>query len=113
MLRVASNFTLALAAGTKMTCADAVKKLLKRKGAWEVRSAGSGSKVERWYARAWLATASPRHGLLIRRLLAAELSRPKPPGHAARWLRWRRRHQARSRWFHKRARLEHNYALVS
>jgi hypothetical protein len=49
----------------------------------------------------------------IRRLLAAELSPPKPPGHAARWLEWRRRHQARSRWFHKRARLERNYALVS
>jgi hypothetical protein len=24
----------------------------------------------------------------------------KPPGHAAHWLEWRRRHQARSRWFH-------------
>ena len=49
----------------------------------------------------------------IRRLLAAALTRPKPPGHAARWLQWRRRHQARSRWFHKRARLQRNYALVS
>jgi hypothetical protein len=49
----------------------------------------------------------------IRRLLASALLRPKPPGHAAHWLRWRRRHQARSRWFHKRARLERNYALVS
>ena len=49
----------------------------------------------------------------IRRLLAAALSRPEPPGHAARWLQWRRRHQARSRWFHKRARLARNYALVS
>ena len=49
----------------------------------------------------------------IRRLLADALSHPKPPGHAARWLEWRRRHQARSRWFHKRARLERNYALVS
>ena len=36
---------------------------------WEVRSAGSGSKGERWYAWAWLATASPRHCLLIRRHL--------------------------------------------
>ena len=35
----------------------------------------------------------------------ARLARPKPPGHAARWLQWRRRHQARSRWFHKHARL--------
>ena len=37
----------------------------------------------------------------IRRLLPEALSHPKPPGHAARWLEWRRRHQARSRWFHK------------
>ena len=49
----------------------------------------------------------------IKRLLAAALRRPEPPGHAARWLHWRRRHQARSRWFHKRARLARNYALVS
>jgi hypothetical protein len=49
----------------------------------------------------------------IRRLLADALARPKPPGHAARWLQWRRRHQARSRWFHKHARPQRNYALVS
>ena len=49
----------------------------------------------------------------VKRLLATELSRPAPPGHTARWLQWRRHHQARSRWFHKRARLERNYALVS
>jgi SRSO17 transposase len=227
VLRVASNFILTLAAGRKVTCAEAVKKLLKGKPGWEVRSAGQGSKGERWYAWAWLATASPRHSVLvrrhlktgelafhycfvpdgqlaskarliraaglrwpveesfelgkgcfgldqcqarlytailrhivlvmaalaicavtaaqlrdrtdtqaappaspdaappadpglipltvreIRRLLADALSHPKPPGHAARWLEWRRRHQARSRWFHKRARLERNYALVS
>jgi SRSO17 transposase len=226
-LRVASNFTLTLAAGITMTCADAVRKLLRGKQGWEVRSAGGGSKGERWYAWAWLGTASPRHSLLvrrhlktgelafhycfvpdgqlaskarliraaglrwpveesfelakgcfgldqcqsrlytailrhivlvmaalavcavaaallrertdtqaappagpadappadpglipltvreIRRLLAAALHRPKPPGHAARWLEWRRRHQARSRWFHKRARLGRNYTLVS
>jgi SRSO17 transposase len=227
VLRVASSFTLTLAPGTKMTCAEAVKKLLKGGKGWEVRSAGQGSKGERWYAWAWLATASPCHSLLvrrhlktgelafhycyvpagqlaskarliraaglrwpveesfelakgcfgldqcqarlytavlrhivlvmaafavcavtaaqlrdrtdtqapppagpdaappadpgliplsvreIRRLLAAQLSRPQPPGHAARWLQWRRRHQARSRWFHKRARLQRNYTLVS
>jgi SRSO17 transposase len=227
VLRVASNFILTLAAGTTMTCAGAVKKLLKRKKNWEARSAGKGSKGERWYAWAWLATASPRHSLLvrrhlktgelafhycfvpdgqlaskarliraaglrwpveesfefgkgcfgldqcqarlytailrhivlvmaalaicavaaawlrdrtdtqapppagpgdappadpgliplsvpeIRRLLASALGRRKPPGHAARWLEWRRRHQARSRWFHQRARLQRNYALVS
>jgi hypothetical protein len=41
----------------------------------------------------------------IRRLLAAFLLRPWPPGHAAHWLDWRPRHQARSRWHHQRARL--------
>jgi SRSO17 transposase len=227
VLRVASSFTLTLATGVKMTCADAVKKLLKDKKGWEVRSAGQGSKGERWYAWAWLGTTSPRHSLLVRRhlktgelafhycfvpdgqavskarliraaglrwpveesfefgkgcfgldqcqarlytailrhivlvmaalavcaittaqlrertdtqapppagpddkppadpglipltvrevkrLLAAALRRPQPPGHTARWLQWRRRHQARSCWFHKRARLARNYALVS
>src|SRR5260370_1305613 len=36
---------------------------------WEVRSAGAGSKGQRWYAWAWLDTASPAHHLLIRRHL--------------------------------------------
>jgi SRSO17 transposase len=226
VLRVASSFTLAPAAGITMTCADAVRKLLKNNKAWEAGSAGKGSKGERWYAWAWLATASARHSLLIRRhlktgelafhycfvpagraaskarliraaglrwpveesfefgkgcfgldqcqarlytsirrhtvldmaalaicavtaaqlrdrtdsqapspagpddsppadpglipltvpeirrLLAAALAHPKPPGHAAHWLEWRRRHQARSRWFHERARLARNYPLV-
>jgi hypothetical protein len=49
----------------------------------------------------------------VKRLLAAALTRAKPAGHAARWLQWRRRHQARSRWFHQRARLNRDYALVS
>jgi SRSO17 transposase len=228
VLRVASSFMITLAAGTRMTCADAVKTLLKDKTRrWEVRSAGQGSKGERWYAWAWIATTSSCHSLLVRRhlrtgelayhycfvpegqqaskarlvraaglrwpveegfefgkdyfgldqcqarlytairrhlvlvmaalaicavtaaqlrnrtdtsapppagpdqppprdpglipltvcevkrLLAATLSQPKPPGHAAHWLAWRRRHQARSRWFHQRARLARNYTLVS
>jgi SRSO17 transposase len=227
VLRVASSFILTLAAGTTMTCADAAKTLLEHDRRWEVRSAGSGSKGGRWYAWAWIGTASPRHSLLVRRhlktgelafcycyvpegqlaskarliraaglrwpaeenfefgkgcfgldqcqarlytailrhfvlvmaalavcavaaawlrdrtdtqvpppaspdalppadpglipltvpevsrLLAGALIRPEPPGHAARWLQWRRRHQARSRWFHKRARLARNYTLVS
>jgi len=50
VLRVPSNFTLALAADTKMTCAQAVTALLTYPRRWEVRSAGSGSKGERWYA---------------------------------------------------------------
>ena len=69
VLRVPSNFTLTLAAGTKLTCAEAVTALLKHKRRWEVRPAGSGSKGQRWYAWAWLGTASPRHHLLIRRHL--------------------------------------------
>ena len=69
MLRVASSFTLTLAAGTTMTCADAVNKLAKGSKGWEVRSAGQGSKGERWYAWAWIGTASPRHSLLVRRHL--------------------------------------------
>jgi SRSO17 transposase len=227
VLRVASSFPLTLAAGTKVTCAEAVKQLLKDTRRWEVRSAGQGSKGGRWYAWGWIATASPRHCLLIRRhlrtgelafhycftpdgqprpkarlitaaglrwpaeegfefgkgyfgldqcqarlytailrhtvlvmaalaicavtaaqlqdrtgaqapppvspgqappadpglapitvhevkrLLTAALSRPRPRRHAAHWLRWRRRHQARSRWFHQRTRLARNYALVS
>src|ERR1700741_835395 len=47
VLRVPSNFMIALAAGTKMTCAEAVQALLKHKRRWEVRSAGSGSKGDR------------------------------------------------------------------
>jgi hypothetical protein len=51
----------------------------------------------------------------IQHLLAALLARSYPPGHAAHWLDWRRRHQARSLWYHQRARLTTNaeIALVS
>jgi SRSO17 transposase len=69
VLRVPSNFTLTLAAGTKLTCAQAVTALLTQNRRWEVRSAGSGSKGPRWYAWAWIATVSARHHLLIRRHL--------------------------------------------
>jgi SRSO17 transposase len=227
VLRVPSNFMITLVAKTTMTCAAAVGALLKHPRRWEVRSAGNGSKGQRWYAWAWLATASPRHHLLIRRhlrtgelafhycfvpdrqlltktrliraaglrwpveedfelgkdcfgldqcqarlytaiqrhivlvmaalaicavtaaqlrdrtgtqapppvtpaqapppdpgmipltvpeikrLLAEALTGPRPRGHAAHWLAWRRRHQARSRWFHQRARLNREYSLVS
>jgi SRSO17 transposase len=47
ILRVASNFTLTLAAGTKLTCAQAAGRLLKHKRRWEARSAGKGSNGER------------------------------------------------------------------
>jgi hypothetical protein len=41
----------------------------------------------------------------IKRLLAALTTRPPPPWHVIHWDAWTRRHQARARWFHKRARL--------
>ena len=216
-----------LVAGVRVTCADAVSRLLKDSRRREVRSAGQGSKGERWYARACITTASAQHHLLIRRhlktgepafhycfvpagqlqartrliraaglrwpaeedfrlskdcpgpdqcqarlctaiqrhivlvmaalaicavtaaqlkdrtstrapapaapgqappldpgiipltvpeiqrLLAGALTRPHPRGHAACWPAWRRRHQARSRWFHQRTRLNREYAPVS
>ena len=67
VLRVPSGFHLTLAAEIRMTCAQAVRGLLAQARRWETRSAGKGSKGERWYRWAWLGTASPRHGLLIRR----------------------------------------------
>ena len=69
MLRVASNFTLTLADGRALTCAQVVKTLLKGKRPWEVRSAGRGSKGRRWYAWAWAGTGSGEHSLLVRRHL--------------------------------------------
>jgi len=226
VLRIASNVAVALPGGT-MTCAKAVKTLLRGKSPWEVRSAGRGSKGQRWYAWAWLAAASPRHSLPIRRhlrtgelafhycyvpegqllaktrliraaglrwpaeenfetgkdcfgldqcqarlytailrhivlvmaalaicavtaamlrrrtgseapppsspwqappadpgmipltvpeirrILAALTARPMPPPLIAHWDAWTRRHQARARWFHQRARLKRDYMLVS
>src|SRR5258708_5585690 len=41
----------------------------KHRRRWEIRSAGAGYKGKRWYAWAWLDTASPAHHLLIRRHL--------------------------------------------
>ena len=214
VLRVPSSFRLTLAGGITLTCEQAAARLGRRRG-WEVRSAGTGSKGHRWYAWAWLGTASARHHLLIRRHLPPAswpfttatcpkasrrplsrpvraaglrwpveedfefgkdcfgldqsqvrlytaiarhtvlvmaalaicavtaallrrrtdtqppapvlpdqpppadlgmipltvpetgrlLSHPPPPGSAGHWLDWRRRHQARSRWYHQRTRL--------
>jgi len=69
VLRVQSSFRLTLASGITLTCKQAAVRLDGRRG-WEIRSAGTGSKGQRWYAWAWLATASARHHLLIRRHLA-------------------------------------------
>jgi hypothetical protein len=46
-----------------------VKTILRHDRRWEIRSAGNGSKGARWYAWAWIGTASPRHSLLVRRHL--------------------------------------------
>jgi SRSO17 transposase len=219
VLRVPRSFRLALPGGQKMTCADAASTLT---ASAEIRSAGNGSKGTRWYAWSWLATASPRHCLLIRRhLRSGELAfhycfvpegqpltltrliraaglrwpveeqfragkdslgldesqvrrytaiarhtvlviaalaicaitaallhdrtstqappparpgqpppadpgmialtvpdivrlliRPAPPGSTAYWLQWRRRHQARARWYHQRTRLARDAAIT-
>jgi SRSO17 transposase len=221
VLRVRHNVRITLPSGTVLSCAQATKTLLKHKRQWEIRSAGKGSKGDRWYAWAWIATASPRHYLLIRKhlrtgelafhycfvpeghlltktrliraaglrwpieegfefgkdcfgldqsqvrlytaiarhtvlvcaalavcavtaallrdrtdsqapeplhpdqspptdpgripltvpeikRLIADTTTPRPPEHTAHWVDWRRTHQARSRWFHKRTRLNHD-----
>jgi SRSO17 transposase len=225
VLRVPSNFRITFAGGMTLMCAEAVRAL----GSdlrWEVRSAGNGSKGQRWYAWAWIGTASPRHHLLIRRhvrtgelayhycfvpegqpagmtrliraaglrwpveedfevgkddfgldqsqvrlytaitrhtvlvmaalaicavtaallrnrtdtqapapvrpgqapppdpgmipltvpevrrLIAAMTARPWPPGHIEHWSGWMRIHQARSRWFHQRTRLERDQEIT-
>jgi SRSO17 transposase len=227
VLRIASNFTLTLAAGAKVTCGEAVRRLAGDPRRWEVRSAGKGSKGQRWYAWALIATASPRHHLLVRRhlrtgelafhycylpegqplvparlirgaglrwpveegfefgkdafgldhcqarlytaiarhlvlvtaalavcavtaallknrtgaqapppaspdqpppadpgmipmtvpevkrVIAALTARAHPPGHVIHWDAWTRRHQARSRWFHQRARLAREEAEIA
>jgi SRSO17 transposase len=66
VLRVPRSFRLTLASGQKITCARAASMLA---ATAEVRSAGHGSKGTRWYGWSWLAAASPRHFLLIRRHL--------------------------------------------
>ena len=70
VLRVPKTFTIALTGGITLTCAKVVTTYLKARRNWEVVSAAAGSKGERDYAWAWIATADPRHWLLIRRHLA-------------------------------------------
>ncbi|MEU7750523.1 transposase family protein [Micromonospora sp. NPDC049171] len=50
VLRVASNFMLTLNPETRMTCAKAIALLATDERRWQVRSAGAGSKGQRWYA---------------------------------------------------------------
>ncbi len=223
VLRVPANFHLTVARGVTLSCKQAAARFLAGGRRWEIRSAGKGSKGERWYAWAWIATTSARHYLLIRRhrvtgelafhychvpqgqplslsrliraaglrwpaeenfqfskgcfgldqsqvrrytaiarhtvlvmaalaicaITAALLRRrtstqaraparpdqpppadpamipltvpetgrllthPPPPRAAGHWLNWRRRRQARSRWYHQRTRLTREIALVS
>ena len=69
VLRVPSNFYLTVTRGVRLTCKQAAATLLAARRGWEIRSAGTGAKGQRWYAWAWLGTASPQHYLLIRRHL--------------------------------------------
>jgi len=69
VLRVPSNFCLTVARGVRLTCKQAAATLLNGRRGWEVRSAGTGAKGQRWYAWAWVSTASPGHYPLIRRHL--------------------------------------------
>jgi hypothetical protein len=48
----------------------------------------------------------------IKRLLAALTTRPMPRWLVMDWDAWTRRHRARSRWFHKRARLARNAEIA-
>ncbi len=73
VLLVASNFALTLAGGTAVTCARAVKTLLKDKRSWEVRSAGRGIEGP---AVVCLGLARDR----VRRALAARAPPPAAPG---------------------------------
>ncbi|WUW10924.1 IS701 family transposase [Streptosporangium sp. NBC_01469] len=67
VLRIRATFTLTLGGGTCLTCEQAVAKHLRQKRTWTIRSAGTGSKGERTYAWAWIATASPARYLLVRK----------------------------------------------
>jgi SRSO17 transposase len=68
VFEVACSFRAQLTPGHSIRADDAVKLL--QPDAWNHRSAGPGSKGERRYAWAWLATTSPRHHVLVRRSLA-------------------------------------------
>ncbi|MFD9286508.1 IS701 family transposase, partial [Streptomyces mirabilis] len=69
VLRIPSNFHLALGDGSTATCKQIVKKNLKPKKRWQIVSAGAGDKGDRLYGWAWVATGESRHWLLIRKHL--------------------------------------------
>ena len=67
VLKIPCSFRITLPTGQKARADHAAR--LVPAGAWQTASAGHGSKGERDYGWAWLATASARHHLLIRRNL--------------------------------------------
>jgi SRSO17 transposase len=67
VLKVPCSFRVALSHRGKVR-ADRAARLVPANG-WNHRPAGTGSKGERSYEWAWIATTSPRHHLLIRRSL--------------------------------------------
>ena len=69
VLRVPSSFRLTLPGGVTLTCKQAAARGWAGGAAGRSARPGRGSKGQRWYAWAWLATASARHHLLIRRHL--------------------------------------------
>ncbi|MGH3587217.1 MAG: IS701 family transposase [Pseudonocardia sp.] len=68
VLRVGCGFHTDLAPRLRMRADVAVRQWLSDPGVWETRAV-AGSKGERAYAWAWVATTSPRHFLLIRKHL--------------------------------------------
>jgi SRSO17 transposase len=68
VLKIPCSFRVTLPTGQKIRADHAARLVPAR--AWQTASAGAGSKGEREYDWAWLATASTRHHLLIRRRLA-------------------------------------------
>jgi hypothetical protein len=67
VLKIPCSFRVTLPTGQKMRADHAARLVPAR--AWQTASAGRGSKGDRDYSWAWLATASPRHHLLVRRSL--------------------------------------------
>jgi SRSO17 transposase len=67
VLKIPCSFRVTLPTGQKIRADHAARLVPAR--AWQTASAGHGSKGERDYSWAWLATSSARHHLLIRRSL--------------------------------------------
>jgi SRSO17 transposase len=68
VMGVAASTPITFTTGKPAARADSALKTLIASD-WVIDSCGAGSKGERYYAWAWIGTASPRHHLLIRRSL--------------------------------------------